>query len=81
VRGRSPCMTEGEWSGWWDLNLLLHPRDRAADPCEDCTLIFAASQRAVCDGTPGDLTPAERLERRRARRRELRHDPEGADDA
>ena len=66
------CMTADEWDGWWDANLLLHPSRRADSPCVDCTLAFAASQRAVCDGIPGDLTPTERLDRRRARRRELR---------
>lgn len=70
--GPAPCMTADEWDGWSDANLLLRPSRRADSPCVDCTLAFALEQRAVCDGTPGDLTPAERLERRRARRRELR---------
>jgi len=65
-------MTADEWAGWWDANLLLHPRDRADSPCVDCTPAFAASQRAACTGSPGDLTREERLDRRRARRRELR---------
>lgn len=81
MRGRSPCMTAAEWDGWWDANLVLPPSYQADSPCRDCTPAFALEQRAVCDGIPGDLTPAERLERRRARRRGPRHDPEGADDA
>ena len=57
-------MTEGEWSGWWDLNMLLHPRDRAGSPCVDCTPEFAATQQGICDGVPGeDLAPAEDSER------------------
>jgi hypothetical protein len=64
-------MTADEWDGWWDANNALHPSRRADSPCVDCTTAFALEQRAICTGVPG-LTREERLDRRRARRRELR---------
>jgi len=62
-------MTEAELRLWDAANAACGSRYRADSPCVDCTPAFAASQRAVCDGIPGCLTPAERLDRRRARRR------------
>ena len=70
--GRAPCMTAAELGLWDAANAICGPRYRADSPCRDCTPTFAATQRAVCDGTPGDLSRDERVARRRARRRELR---------
>jgi hypothetical protein len=69
---RAPCMTAAELRLWDAANAICGPRYRADSPCVDCTTAFASEQRAVCNGIPGDLTREERLERQRARRRELR---------
>jgi len=69
------CMTAAELRLWDAANAVCGSRYRADSPCRDCTPAFAVSQRAVCDGAPGDLSRDERVARRRARRarrRELR---------
>jgi hypothetical protein len=66
------CMTVAERGLWDAANALCAANYRADSPCVDCTLEFAASQQGVCDGTPADLTAAERLARRLERRHELR---------
>ena len=75
-----PCMTPDEAAEWAHWNATLPPSQRAADPCEDCTVRFAVEMRLAgrCDGWPTTpvggrpWTPAadERQEHRRAQWRE-----------
>ena len=49
-----PCMTPDEAAEWAHWNATLPPSQRAADPCEDCTVRFAVLMRLErrCDGWP-----------------------------
>ena len=51
-----PCMDPPEAAEWQRLNDILPPVNRAADPCEDCTVRFAVQMRLVgrCDSWPYD---------------------------
>ena len=72
------CMTPEEWEGWQQANRVAHRNDRADRPCRDCSIPFAEAQRSIwrCNGVPAQagrvplLTPDERVERRRATRRD-----------
>lgn len=48
------CMDASEWAEWQRLNLLQPTANRAASPCEDCTVRFAVEMRLArrCDGWP-----------------------------
>ena len=71
-----PCMDPPEAAEWQRLNDILPVSNRAADPCEDCTIRFAVEMRLVgrCDSWPttpvggrpwsrsGDMTQERRRE-------------------
>ena len=71
-----PCMDPAEAAEWQRLNDIQPLANRAADPCEDCTIRFAVEMRLVgrCDswpytpvgGRPWNRTPDERVAARRA---------------
>ena len=49
------CMDPDEWAAWRSLNGRVSGSQRAARPCSDCLLGYAAEMRAEgrCNGTPG----------------------------
>ena len=71
-----PCMDPAEAAEWAHWNATLPASQRAADPCEDCTVRFAVEMRLAgrCDswpstpvgGRPWNRTPDERQSARRA---------------
>lgn len=56
---RPACMDGREFADWQETNALLPRSNRAADPCEDCTVRFAIEMRLAgrCDGWPYDRPP------------------------
>ena len=51
------CMDADELIAWTESNARVNGTSRAATPCADCTLGYAAEMRAVgrCNGTPGGV--------------------------
>jgi hypothetical protein len=49
-----PCMEPHEAAEWERLNMILPEKNRAAEPCEDCTIRFAVEMRLAgrCTGWP-----------------------------
>jgi hypothetical protein len=71
-----PCMEPHEAAEWERLNMILPEKNRAAEPCEDCTIRFAVEMRLAgrCTGWPtvnlggkprSPRSPEERVEARR----------------
>ena len=52
--GQRPCMDDYEYNTWSFWNERTSSKDRAASPCEDCTLAFSEEMATLglCDGTP-----------------------------
>lgn len=75
-----PCMDPAEAAEWERANRLLPSSNRAADPCEDCTVRFAVEMKLAgrCDswptipvgGRPWSRTADERRQMARRRWRE-----------
>lgn len=57
-------MEPEELAGWNRLNLQVAASTRAARPCEDCPLTFAAEMRAAgrCNGEPGCIVDEQSLQ-------------------